>query len=123
MVADCSYVHALEGRLWTRIPRIKGAAGEAQEAERYLLQFAGVEDVSANTITGNVLVLYNSRLTDQGQLFSCLRARGYLAQPNPGGHRPHHPASAPRGVVEQVTATVAATLMEVALSRLVGALI
>lgn len=123
MVVDSSYVHALEGRLRIKIPKIKGAAGKAQEAEHYLRQFTGVEEVSANPITGNVLVLYNPRLTEQGQIFSFFREKGYLTQPNPGGNRANHPAPVPQGVVEKVTATVAATLMEVALSRLVGALI
>lgn len=121
MNADSLYVHALEGRLRIKIPRVKGAAGEAQEVERTLRQFTGVDDVSANPVTGNVLILYNPRLTEQEQIFSYLGETGYLTLP--AGTRANNPASAPRGVVEKVTATVAATLMEVALSRLVGALI
>jgi copper chaperone CopZ len=123
MNVDCSYVHALEGRLRIKIPKVKGAAGRAQEVERHLRQFSGVEDVSANPITGNVLILYDSRLTEQGQIFSALKEKGYLTMPNARGDRANHPDSAPQGLVEKVTATVAATLMEVALSRLVGALI
>lgn len=123
MNVDSLYIHALEGRLRIRIPRVKGAAGEAQEVERHLRQFTGVENVSANPVTGNVLILYNPRLIEQGRIFSFLREKGYLTQPHPGGARANNPASAHQGPVEKVTATVAATLMEVALSRLVGALI
>ena len=123
MNVDTSYVHALEGRLRIKIPKVKGAAGEAQEVERHLRGFTWVEDVSANPVTGNVLILYNSRLIDQGEIFSSLREMGYLNQPHPGGTRANNPASAPQGMVEKLTATVAATLMEVALSRLVSALI
>jgi copper chaperone CopZ len=123
MNVECSYVHALEGRLRIKIPKVKGAAGRAQEVERHLRQFSGVEEVSANPTTGNVLILYDPRLTEQGQIFSSLQEKGYLTQPNSGGNRANNPAADPQGVVEKVTATVAATLMEVALSRLVGALI
>jgi len=123
MNMDSLYVHALEGRLRIKIPKVKGAAGEAQEVERYLRQFTGVEDVSANPVTGSVLILYNPRLIDQGDIFSFLKEVGYLSQPSQRGSGGNNPASAPRGVVEKVTATVAASLMEVALSRLVGALI
>ena len=123
MNMDYSYVHSLEGRLRIKIPRVKGAAGQAQEVERQLRQSPGVEYVSANPITGNVLILYNPGLTTQDDILSSLKEMGYLSQPSPevvqriGSH-----ATQP-GMVEKVTATVAASLMEVALTRLVSALI
>jgi hypothetical protein len=123
MNVDCSYVHALEGRLRIKIPKVKGSAGRAQEVEQHLRQFTGVEDASANPITGNVLILYDPRLTEQGQIFSSLKEKEYLTKPNSGGNLSNNPASTPQGVVEKVTATMTAILMEVALSRLVSALI
>jgi hypothetical protein len=71
-----------------------------------------VEYVSANPLTGNTLILYNPHVVGQDDIMAYLRELGYLSQPGP---RP--------GVVEKVTATVAASLMEVALTRLVSALI
>ena len=123
MIADTSYVHALEGRLRIKIPKVKGAAEQAQEVERHLRQSAGIEDVSANPTTGNVLILYNSRLIDQEDIIFSLKEVGYLSHP---GHRGSGGIIQPQtrhGVVEKVTSTVAATLMEFALSRLVSALI
>ncbi len=122
MIADTSYVHALEGRLRIKIPKVKGAAEQAQEVERHLRQSAGIEDVSANPTTGNVLILYNSRLIDQEDIIFSLKEVGYLSHPSHRGSE-NNPASDPPGVVEKVTSTVAATLMEFALSRLVSALI
>ncbi len=119
MNVDTSYVHALEGRLRIKIPVVKGAAGQAQRVESHLRQSAGVQYVSANPITGNVLILYNPGLIDQRQIISSLKEAGFLSQST----ATNNPASAPQGVVEKLTATVAATLMEVALSRLVGGLI
>jgi hypothetical protein len=123
MNVDTSYVHALEGRLRIKIPKVKGVAKKAQEVEGHLRQSAGIEYVSANPTTGNVLILYNSRLIDQSGIISSLKEWGYLSQAIPldSGRNSSHLTQ--NGVVEKVTATVAATLMEVALSRLVGALV
>lgn len=115
MVADPSYVHALEGRLRVRIPMLKGAMRRARELEARLGQLPGVEQASANPTTGSLLILYLPHLLEQADLISYLREWGYLPAVRPGPHGP--------GAVEKVTATVAATLVEVALSRLVGALI
>ena len=119
MNMDSLYLHSLEGRLRIKIPRVKGAAGQAQEVERQLRQSLGVEYVSANPITGNVLILYDPGLTSQEDILSSLKELGYLSQPGP---KVVSPSTQP-GVVERVTATVAASLMEVALTRLVSALI
>ena len=123
MNVDTSYVHALEGRLRIKIPKVKGAAGQAQEVERHLRQSAGIEDVSANPTTGNVLIHYNSRLIDQEDIIFSLKEVGYLSHPSHRGSGGIIHSSDPPGVVEKVTSTVAATLMEFALSRLVSALI
>ncbi|MGO9394377.1 MAG: HMA2 domain-containing protein [Desulfobaccales bacterium] len=123
MHVDSAYVHALAGRLRIKIPRIKGAADQAQELEQHLQQFAGIESVSANPTTGNVLVLYNPHCIDQWRIILSLRESGYLSHAGPLASGTASPQSAPQGTVEKVTSVVAATLMEVALSRLVGGLI
>ena len=42
MNVDTSYVHALDGRLRIKIPKVKGAAGQAQEVERHLGSLPGL---------------------------------------------------------------------------------
>lgn len=123
MHVDSAYVHALAGRLRIKIPKIKGAADKAQELEEHLQQFTGIESVSANPTTGNVLVLYNSQRIDQWNIISSLKDLGYLSPAASTVRGLVSPQSSPQGVVEKVTAVVATTLMEVALSRLVGGLI
>jgi hypothetical protein len=118
---ESSYMHSLEGRLRIKIPQVKGAAEKALEVERHLRRLTGVESVSANPVTGSVLILYNPRLTDQGRLISSLKEFVYLSLSNPDAVRAH--ASAATGIVEKVTTTVTASLMEVALTRLVATLI
>jgi cation transport ATPase len=117
------YVHALEGRMRLKIPAAKGNGRTAREIERHLRHFAGVDHVSANPTTGNVLILYNSRLTAQDRIIAALQESGYISQTSHGTGEAASAAASPQGMVEKVTATVAATLMEVALSRLVSALI
>jgi len=123
MHVDSAYVHALAGRLRIKIPRIKGAADQAEELEQHLQQFAGIESVSANPTTGNVLVLYNLQRIDQGRIILSLRESGYLSHAGSMAGGMASPQPAPQGLVEKVTSVVASTLMEVALSRLVGGLI
>jgi hypothetical protein len=118
-----SYVHALEGRLRIKILAAKGNVRKAREIECHLRHFAGVDHVSANPTTGNVLIMYNSRLTEQGHIISSLKELGCLYQTSQGDGEATISSSVPHRVVETVTSTVAATIMEVALSRLVSALI
>jgi len=123
MTVDSAYVHALAGRLRIKIPQIKGAADQAQELEQHLQQVTGIESVSANPITGNVLVLYNPHRIGQWNIILSLKDLGYLSRAGATDGGMMSPQSAPQGTVEKVTAVVAATFLEVALSRLVGGLI
>ncbi len=116
-----SYIHALEGRLRIKIPEVKNSPSKAREVERHLLLTPGVHEVSANPVTGNVLILYNPRLCRQEEVIGALRELGYLEEsPAPGG-----PAGPPRegDLVGRVFSSVASAVVEVALSRLVAALI
>jgi len=113
-----TYVHALEGRLRIKLPKIKRALREALEVELRLQQVAGVEEVYANPTTGNVLIHYNPRLLQQGEIIAFLMELGYLPQPTAGSGMTESPLS-----VERTAATVAITIMEFAFTQLVGALI
>ncbi|MGA8571655.1 MAG: HMA2 domain-containing protein [Desulfobaccales bacterium] len=113
-----TYVHALEGRLRIKLPEIKRAALKAREVERHLHGLAGVESVSANPTTGNVLILYNPQAIEQEELFFFLMQWGYLSPSREGSGRADSPSA-----LERTAASVAATIMEVAFTQLIGALI
>lgn len=113
-----TYIHALDGRLRIKLPKIKRALREALEVEIRLQQVAGVEEVSANPTTGNVLIHYNPGVIKQGEIIAFLRQSGYLPQPLIGSGMNDSPAT-----MERLATSVAATIMEAALLRLVGALI
>jgi copper chaperone CopZ len=118
-----SYVHALEGRLRIKIPEVKGAPHKAREIERHLASCPGVEEVTANPITSSVLVLYNPRLIGQEEIIFAFQEIGYLEESpmrtagGTGGNTTHE------GTIARVTTAVASTLMEIALSSLVAAII
>jgi hypothetical protein len=120
MHVGSSYVHALEGRLRIKIPAVKGNDPTAREVEEQLRHLAGVDYVSANPTTGNVLTYFDSRLMDQGDIIARLRELGYLQQAGEGAMGSTTSSS---GLVGKVTSTVASSLMEVALTQLVSALI
>jgi len=68
-------MHALAGRLRIKIPRLKGRQAGRRKVERHLRQFSGVE-TSPPSHHRNVLILYDSRLTEQGEIFSALKEKG-----------------------------------------------
>jgi hypothetical protein len=66
------YIHSLDGRLRIKIPEVKGSSTRAAGVEKSLSAVVGVENVLANPVTGNVLILYNPTLCSRDQVFDAL---------------------------------------------------
>ena len=77
--------------------------------------------MSANPTTGNVLVLFDQRRTDQTRVLEAIRSLGCLSGLAPAAKKGI--VTAEKGVVGKVAETVAKGVMELALQRLVAALI
>ena len=123
MNRSASYVHALNGRLRIKIPEIKGNPLRAQEIENQFNLMTGMQQVSANQVTGSLLFIYDPHLLKHEEICAVLKELGYLRD-HSGGHFSFLGSnSGTHGVVEKITTTLASGLMEVALTRLVGALI
>ena len=118
-----SYVHALDGRLRIKIPEVKNAPLKAREVEQHLRLSPGVDEVSANPVTGNVLILYNPRLIGQEEIILALKELGYLEERTPQGPGTLGQTQVQGTFFSTVTNAVASSLLEVALTRLVAALI
>ena len=90
--------------------------------ENNLAQSPGVDEVAANSITGSVLILYNPRLIGPEEILLALQEIGCLQDPQPRPDRAAaaSPAAGPWG---KITALLTSTLMEMALTRLVAAII
>lgn len=122
MNRSASYVHALNGRLRIKIPELKGNPLRAQEIENQFNLMTGMQQVSANQVTGSLLFIYDPRLLKQEDICAVLREMGYLRDHSGHISLPGSTVGA-HGVVEKITTTLASGLMEIALTRLVGALI
>jgi hypothetical protein len=77
------YLHALPGRLRIKILRIKHLPARALQLEAQLRQVAGIIQVKANPLTGNVLVRHDPDRLPQDQVLAALRSLGYLEPPAP----------------------------------------
>jgi hypothetical protein len=123
MNRSASYVHALNGRLRIKIPGLKGNPLRAQEIENQCNLMTGMQQVSANPVTGSLLFIYDPHLLKQEEICAVLSEMGYFWDQSGGQIAFLGSASGTHGMVEKITTTLASGLMEVALTRLVGALI
>lgn len=75
-----SYVHMLEGRLRIKVSEIKGSTDKAIEVETIIRELQGVMHVKANSVTGNVLVLFDSEETNHYHIIGTLKDLGCLSK-------------------------------------------
>jgi copper chaperone CopZ len=117
------YIHALNGRLRIKVAEVKGLPMKALEVEGELRKIDGITHVRANPTTGNVLVFYDPAIIGQYEILSALQHLGYLRYntvvrtPDRG-----HPRAF-EGIGEAMAETLVRTTMELAVQRLVSALI
>jgi hypothetical protein len=116
------YIHALDGRLRIKLATVKGSPTTAVEIEGRLRCYPGIIHVSANPITGNVLILYDHQKLAQHEVLETLRTLGYLRQlaaanGNAGGAYPS------QSLGKILADTLARTTMELAVQGLIRALV
>ncbi len=107
------YLHVLEGRVRIKIPEIKGRPQRALALERYLQQGEGIDEVTANPHTGNVLILFNSTVLRHHDIIVLIQQGGYLLKP----------AATSLPERANLTHVVFQSAVELAIERLVLALI
>jgi hypothetical protein len=112
MTSISPYLHVLDGRLRVKLPQVKGAAQRALAVEQMLRGLEGVTAVTANPITGNVLVLFTSVVTSQHDIIAALQQTGYLRDDHAA--EPSQPS---------LIAIIVHSALEMALERLVLALL
>ena len=118
-----TYIHALNGRLRIKAIGVKGAPRRALEIEGGLQAVDGIDHVKANPITGNLLILYRPDRIGQHEILSALRHLGCLQERD----RAQALTESYGGIVQGLSGVLAETLMrstmELAMQRLVRALI
>jgi Heavy metal associated domain 2 len=122
-----SYIHALDGRLRLKAPKVKGSPARALEIESRLRQVDGIDHVTANPTTGNILILYNSCRIAQHKVLDILHTLGCLeAQPAVKTGASESVAIRPsfgEALGEALTESLVRSTVELALQRLLRALI
>jgi Heavy metal associated domain 2 len=112
MTSMSPYLHVLDGRLRIKLPQVKGDPQRALTVEQLLRGLNGVTSVTANPITGNVLVLFTSAVIGQHDILATLQQTGYLRD-----------NSAPEPSQHSLISIVVHSALEKVLERLVLALI
>src|SRR5690242_6253171 len=74
VVEEPRLLHALPGRLRVQLPWWSGQHPHQLEAR--LRQIPGARSVQANALTGNILISYDARLTNQQAILDALRTPG-----------------------------------------------
>jgi cation transport ATPase len=117
------YFHALNGRLRIKISKVKGSAQKAMEVEQLLREVEGIWHVRANPTTGNVLIRYNPDQIEQSAVLHALERLDYLRQDEVVQTPDRRDNWALGEVGEAMAETLIRTTMELAVQRLVSALI
>ncbi len=73
-----NYFHAIDGRMRLGIPGVKGSWAKAQELKNRIIHYRGINDVSPNPTTGNVLIVYDPKKVSQREILESLYNLGYL---------------------------------------------
>jgi hypothetical protein len=72
------YIHHIPGRLRVRSPLLKGNEREAACLQQALAGLEGVLKHEVKTITGSILVTYDTALTEADTILAFLEEHGYL---------------------------------------------
>ncbi|HEV3104647.1 MAG TPA: hypothetical protein VGZ01_03035 [Trinickia sp.] len=83
-LASSPHYHLVPGRLRVKLARLKRNEAKARLAVRQLRTLDGVRDVSANTLTGSLVVRFDPAVTKVARMLDALTALGLMdgaAQP------------------------------------------
>jgi len=116
-----SYLHSLDGRLRIKVLGVRAAPEHAARLEEQFAGVAGMRQVQANPVTGNVLFMYDPSGIRQRDIMKMLQRLGWVsAAPAPSqppvarvAHAAHADSTGHRILEKLITA-----LLEIVLLRL-----
>lgn len=73
-----AYFHGIDGRMRIHVVEAKGSRAKAREIADRPGSCFGIDNVSANPVTGNVLITYDSNRISQWDILAGLRDMGRL---------------------------------------------
>jgi len=121
--ARAAYLHALDGRLRIKVAAVKGSLQTAREIERQFQACYGITQVTANPITGSVLILYDAHQIKQGEILDILKSQGCLPENGTAQAVAKNVTAAQQGFSQELVQVLVRSTMEFALQRLVYTLI
>ena len=122
------YLHITDGRIRVKITAIKGSTVKAAQVAEELLDVRGVTHVKANSLTGNVLVLFDEDILTSEQVLGLLRKHGSFTRIKNTALQPStvselQPTRQSGNWNKTLTDMLLQTALEIALKRLIFALI
>jgi len=72
------YIHNVPGRLRVKSPAVRRNQDAADEIRKSLSTLQGIATVDINLTTGSILVNYNSKTIQHGDIVSLLQRKGYF---------------------------------------------
>ena len=72
------YVHDIPGRLRVKTPIVKGDPDTAEDIQKLLEAVVGVDSTAVRTLTGSVIINYDSKTIDSETILDILNRKGYF---------------------------------------------
>ena len=72
------YVHNVPGRLRVRTPHAKKNPSTAAEIKSLLESMVGIDSTAVNTLTGSVIINYDSAAVKSNDILALLHRQGYF---------------------------------------------
>jgi hypothetical protein len=120
VLTNSNYVHMAQGRLRIKITGLKRSPETSVAIESNLGSLGGVTQVTANPLTGNLLVLFEPEDTSHEQIINHLKLEGYLKSVQKA---PKADGGDYNGVTKAISEMVIQMAVEAALKRFIFAII
>ena len=118
------YVHHVPGRLRVRSPALKRQEFKAREVREYMSAIEGVWEVEVNSVTGSVVIRYDTERVSSTTLLHSLCNLGLVAQHHLPAVKGRHPVqSAGSPLAGSVAQTFVNKIIEAAIERSAVALV
>lgn len=72
------YIHDIPGRLRVKNPLIKSYSKIAGDIQRLLNQIDGINSTAINTVTGSIIINYDSKAVSSKKILDTLKYAGYF---------------------------------------------
>jgi copper chaperone CopZ len=74
------YVHNVPGRLRVKTPTLKYTAGGAEDISDLFNHLGGIHRVTANPVTGSVVINYDPELVGSREILQALKENGHFEE-------------------------------------------